>query len=176
MWQDLSVGTKIFHPVTLTSDFDLLLKKLNLGINFWTERDWAFILHMCNPCGKTFLSLPKFSIPWPWPPTLTYFWKNLTLALTFELKEIGLSYFTCVFVVARPFCWNKKIFYLLSLTFDLLLKKFNLDHNFWTKSDRALILHISIPFCWYQYFFTYGPWTWLWPTFGKTGICCRGGY
>ena len=33
----------------------------------------------------------------------------------------------------------------LTLTFDLLLKKLNLDHNFWTKSDWALILHISIP-------------------------------
>ena len=33
----------------------------------------------------------------------------------------------------------------LTLTFDLLLKKRNLDHNFWTKRDRALILHIPIP-------------------------------
>ena len=55
VWQDLSVGTKIFHPVTLTSNFDLLLK-------------------------------------------------NLTLAITFEPKEIGLPYYACAFRVARPFC------------------------------------------------------------------------
>ena len=94
LWQDLSVGTKIFDPVTLTSNFDLLLKKkLNLGIYFWTERDWASILRMCIPCGKTFLSVPKFLTPWPWPPTLTYFWKNLTLAFTFEPKEFILCMF-----------------------------------------------------------------------------------
>ena len=40
---------------------------------------------------------------------------------------------------------DTKIFYFMTLTFDLLLKKLNLDRNFWTKSDRALILHISIP-------------------------------
>ena len=28
---------------------------------------------------------------------------NLTLAITFELKEIRLSYYTCVFLVTRPF-------------------------------------------------------------------------
>ena len=153
LWQDLSVDTKIFDFVTLTLTFDLLLKKLNLGHNFWTKRDRAFIFHMCISCDKTFLSIPKFltswpwpwlltyfwkklnlgnnfwikrdrafifhlciscdktflSIPkfltsWPWPWLLTYFWKNLTVAITFEPKETGLSYFTCVFPVARPFC------------------------------------------------------------------------
>ena len=143
LWQDLSVDTKIFYFVTLT--FDLLLKKLNLGHNFWTKRDRAFIFHMCISCGKTFLSIPKFSTSWPWPWLLTYFWKNLTLAITFEPKEIGLSYFTCVFLVARPFCWYQ-YFWLsgLDLDFDLLLKKLNLDQNFWTKRDRAFILHIHI--------------------------------
>ena len=44
LWQDLSVGTKTFDPVTLTLTFNLLLKKLNLGIYFCTQRDRAFIL------------------------------------------------------------------------------------------------------------------------------------
>ena len=44
-------------PVILTLTFDLLLKNLNLGHSFWTERD-------------------------------------------------GLSYYTCVFLVARLFCWG----------------------------------------------------------------------
>ena len=38
--QDLSVRTKMFDPVTLTPNFDLLLKKkLILCINILTERD-----------------------------------------------------------------------------------------------------------------------------------------
>ena len=28
------------------------------------------------------------------------------LATTFEPKEMGLSYFICVFIVERPSCWN----------------------------------------------------------------------
>ena len=117
--------------------------KLDLDRNFLTKSDTALILHRCIPCDKTFLSIRKFLTLWPWPWLLTNFWKNLTLATTFEPKEMGLSYFTCVFLVARPSCWNKN-FYLvtLTLTFDLLLKKLDLDHNFWT--NRALILNTSI--------------------------------
>ena len=48
LWQDLSVCTKSFNPVsvTLTLSFDLLLNKTNLGHNFWTKTDRAFILHV----------------------------------------------------------------------------------------------------------------------------------
>ena len=128
------------HPVCLSvclSVCSSVQSKLNLDHNFLTKGDRALILHKCIPCDTTFLSRPKFFTSWPWPWLLTYFWKNLTLAKTFEPKEIGLSYFTCLFLVARPFCW-KQNFYLmtLTLTFDLLLKKLNLDHNFWTKNDR----------------------------------------
>ena len=47
--------TIIFDLVTLTLKFDLLLKNFNLGHNFLTRSDGAFILHMCIPCDKTFL-------------------------------------------------------------------------------------------------------------------------
>ena len=47
-------GTIIFDLVTLTLKFDLLLKNFNLGYNFQTRSDRAFILHMCVPCDKTF--------------------------------------------------------------------------------------------------------------------------
>ena len=173
LWQDISLRTKSFDLVTLTLTFDLLLKNLNLRHNFLTKRDGAFILHLCISCGKTFLVVPENLTPdldldsWPiflWPDlavdtkifdfvtsTLNFdllLKKNLTLAISFEPKEIGLSYFTCVFLVARPFCW-KQLFYLvtLTLTFTYFWKKINLDHNFWTKSCKALILHISIPCC-----------------------------
>ena len=94
------------HPVCL-SVCSSVQSKLNLDHNFLTKWDKALILHKCIPCDKTFLSIPKFLTSWPWPWLLTYFWKNLTLAITFEPKEIGLSYFTSVFLVARPFCWKQ---------------------------------------------------------------------
>ena len=133
--------------MTLTLTFDLLLKKLNLGYNFWTKRDKAFILHMLVPCDKTFLSIPKNLTLWPWPWLLTFFWKkNLTLAITFEPRETRL-YSTGVYSLWQDLSVHTKNFDLmtLTLTFDLLLKKLNLDHNFWTKSDWALILHTFIP-------------------------------
>ena len=58
MLQDLSHGTKIFDLVTLTLKFDLLLKNFNLGHNFLTRSDRAFILHMCIACDKTFHMVP----------------------------------------------------------------------------------------------------------------------
>ena len=58
LWQDLSMGTKIFDFVTLTLKFDLLLKNVNLGHSFLTRRDWAFIFHMCIPCSKIFNAVP----------------------------------------------------------------------------------------------------------------------
>ena len=96
--------------------------KLNLGYNFWTKRDKAFILHMCVPCDKTFLLVPKILTSWPWPWLLTYFWKNLTLDIT---KEMGLSYFMCVFLVARPFCWYQKFW------------PCDLDFDFWPTFDKT---------------------------------------
>ena len=108
LWQEPFCRYQIFFElVTLILTFDLLLRKLNLGHNIWTKRDRAFIFHMCISCGKNFLPIPTFLTSWPWPWLLTYFWKNLTLAITFEPKEIGLSYFTCVFIVARPFFWKQ---------------------------------------------------------------------
>ena len=72
--------------------------------NILTKRDEAFIIHVSILCGKTFQLVPKILTLWPWPWLLTYFWKNLTLALTFEPREIGLSYYAWIFLVARPFC------------------------------------------------------------------------
>ena len=94
-----------FDLVTLTLKFDLLLKNFNLGHIFQTRSDRAFILHMCIPCDKTFQMVPYYLTLWPWPWSLTYFWKTLTLAITFKPEVIGLSYCTCVFLVTRPFTW-----------------------------------------------------------------------
>ena len=37
------------------------------------------------------------------------------------------------------------IFDLVTLKFDLLLKNFNLGHNFLTRRDKGFILHMCIP-------------------------------
>ena len=67
--------------------------------------------------------------------------KNLTLAITFEPKEIGLSYYRYVFLWQHLSICTKS-FDPVTLTFDLLLKKkLNLDHNFWTKTDRVFLFH-----------------------------------
>ena len=90
----------MFDLVTLTLKFDLLYKNFNLGHSFLTRRGRAFIFHMYIPYDKTFPSEPKFLTWWPW--SLTYFQKTLTLAIGSEPEEVGLSYFTCAFLVARP--------------------------------------------------------------------------
>ena len=74
------------HPVCLSVCPSVRLSvqsKLNLGYNFSTNRDKAFIFHMLVPCDKTFLSVSKHLTLWPWPWLLTYFWKNLTFAIIF---------------------------------------------------------------------------------------------
>ena len=53
-----SHGTIIFDLLTLTLKFDLLMKNFNLGYNFLTRRDGAYILHMCIACDKTFHMVP----------------------------------------------------------------------------------------------------------------------
>ena len=135
LWQDLSVNTKFFLLCDLDLDFDLLLKKLNLGHNFWTKRDRAFIFHMCISCGKTCLLEPKFITSWPWPWLLTYFWKNLTLTIIFEPKVIGLKYYTYLFLVKRPSV-DTNIFYLVALTLTLTY--------FW-KNLNLLLRGILVP-------------------------------
>ena len=59
-----------------------------------------------------------------------------------------------------------KIFVLVTLTlvFDLLIKNFNLGHNTFMVSIRALIFHMSVPcdkaFPWVPKFLTLWPWPW----------------
>ena len=72
----LSHGTVIFDLVNLTLKVGLLLKNFNLGHNFHTRFDRAFILCMCIPCGKTFHMELIILNSWSWPWMLTYFWKK----------------------------------------------------------------------------------------------------
>ena len=136
-----------FDLVTLTLIFDLLLKKLNLGYNFWTKRDKAFILHMLVPCDKTFLPVPKNLTLWPWPWLLTYFWKKLNLGYNLWTK-IHKSFIAHICIpCGKTFLSIPKNFDLVTLTwtFDLLLKKLNLGYNLWTKRDKSFIVQICIP-------------------------------
>ena len=86
-----------------------LNKNFNSGHNFLTRTDRAFILQMCIPCDKTFHLVPYFLTSWPWPWSLTYFWKTLTLVITFLPELIELSYCTCVLFKIRPFIWCRNV-------------------------------------------------------------------
>ena len=159
-----------FWPLTLT--FDLLFKKLNLGLKFWIKGGKAFIFHMWVPYDKTFLSIPKILTIWSW--LLTYFSKNLTLAITFEPTEIRLSYYRYVFLVTRPFCPYQTFW------------SFDLDLDFWPTFEKNLTLAIAFepnkiglsyysyvyfvarPFCLYQKFWPCNLDLDFWPTFKKT--------
>jgi hypothetical protein len=55
---------------------------------------------------------------------------------------IGLSYFTWVFLLARPLIWYHDLdLWPLSLTFSKTLT----GHNFWLVGGRAFIFHMCIP-------------------------------
>ena len=77
------------------------------------------------PCDKAFLSVQKLLTLWPRPWSLTFFWKTLTWAITFEPDEMGLSYFACVLLV----------------TIHVL---FTLCHNFWPL-DLGSLMYFSQP-------------------------------
>ena len=83
------------HYVILSSSL-----KLQLANNFWTVSARALIFHMSIPCDKTFRG---YHYLWPWPWSLTYFLKTLTLRITFEHWVLELWYFTWVILVIRPF-------------------------------------------------------------------------
>ena len=109
----------------------------NLTLAITTKPDRAFILHLCIFVTRP-LTWDHNFLPWPW--SLTYFWKTLTLAITFKPEDVRLSYCKCVFLVTRPFTWYHNYWPCdLDLevcpTFD---KNFDLGLNFQTRSDRAL--------------------------------------
>ena len=86
--------------MTLNLKLDLLFTNLNLGHNFLTGSDRDFI---CVFLVARHFTWFMTSLPWPW--SLTYFSKTVTLAITFLQEVMGLSYFTCVFLVTRLYTW-----------------------------------------------------------------------
>ena len=162
LWQDLSVDTKIFDFVTLTLNFDLLLKKLNLGHNFWNKRDRAFIFYMCISCDKTFLSIPKFSNLWPWPWLQTYFWKTLNLGHNFWTKrDRAFIFHMCIscgktfllipkFLTSWPWPWLLTYFW-KNLTLAITFEPKEMGLSYFT-----CVFLVGRPFCRYQYFWPSG--------------------
>ena len=113
---------------------------------------------MLVPCDKTFLSVPKNLTLWPWPWLLTYYWKNLTLAITFEPKEIRLSYYTCWFLVTRPFI--SKILTLWPWRLTYFWKNLTLTMTFEPKviglKYYTYLFPVTRPLCWCQCFWPSG--------------------
>ena len=129
-------------PWDLDLDFLPTFEKPNLGHNFWTKIDRAFILHTCISCGKTFLLKPEIVTLWQSTLTFDLLLKKLNFALTFEPKEIGLSYLAWIFLVARPFCLYQ-YFDQMTLTFNLLYKNLTLALTFEPKRFQKLGRGIS---------------------------------
>ena len=121
----------------------LLFSVLTFGVRM---SSFSFILHMCIPCGKTFLLVPNILTFWPWPWLLTYFWKKLNIGYNFWTKKDRTFILHMVIPCGKTFLLVPNIF--TSWPWPLLLtyfwKKLDLSHNFWTKRDRVFILGINI--------------------------------
>ena len=72
-----------------------------LANNFWTMKTRALIFHMSIPSGKTFQRVPTSFTLWPWPWSLNFFQKTLTLLINVEKWVLELLYFRWVFYVTR---------------------------------------------------------------------------
>ena len=112
-------------------------RKLNLGINFWT--DWITYGYSL---WQDLSIRTNFFIPMTLTSNLYILSEKLTLAISFEpKKKIGLSYYAWILLMARPSV-RTKIFdpVILTSNFDLLLKKTLPWHLLFT-------IHMDIPCC-----------------------------
>ena len=145
LWQDLSHHTIIFYLVNLT-----LIKNFNLGHNWWTVRDQAFIFHMCISCDKTFHIIPVFDlVTW----TLTYFSKTLTLAITYNTHserqdfhtshEVWLTSQTLYCVTLVILLVNHNRAFIFHNVF-LVTRPFTLYHKFWPNDFESHSLKVAI--------------------------------
>jgi hypothetical protein len=125
-------GHIVFWPVCLS-----VCKNFNIGHIFWMASDMAFISYMCVLYDKTFLLVPNFLTLWPW--SLTYFLTTLTLAISFEWLEMGLSYFICV-LYDKTFLLVPNILTLWHWSLTHFSKTLTLA------SDRAFIFHMCVPY------------------------------
>ena len=107
-------GAKHCHSASVRVRVDCVDKNFNFEHHSNTTIGRVFIFHMCISYDKTFHVISYLLTLWPWPSSLTYFWKTLTFTITQIPQEVGRSYFTRVFLMTRPFIWYRNI-----LTCDL---------------------------------------------------------
>ena len=85
------------------SKFNVITKKVTVIVTEpWWDPFWLCRCSSLHVFSFTFPAVPSFKTYLPWPWSLTYLWKTLTLAITFEPEEVERSYFTCLFHVIRP--------------------------------------------------------------------------
>ena len=156
LWQDLLCCTIIFDPVTLTLEFDLLLKNFNHGHSFLTGRVRTFILHICVHCDKTFYVVPSFltsdldlgawpsfqkftdksKLNWPW-----YFW--IRIVIWYLQNRIVVD----IYIWLPPASYVVFLTTLVTLTFDLFTKQLIwviCSNPLWNKRPKwAYIAHLS---------------------------------
>ena len=147
----------VCHSIILS--FCPPLWNFNLANNFWTMTARALIFHMNILCDKTFHWVPLFLTLWPWPWSLThFFWKILSLLITFKQWVLELKYFKWIFPVIN-LSVDTTIFDPITLTFEFahFLKDFNLAYNFeqWVLElwYFTWIFPVIRPSCGYHFFY-----------------------
>ena len=103
-----------------------------------------------------------------------YFWKTLTLAITFKQEVISLSYCTLVFLVTRPFTWYHNswpcdidlevwpTFEKLYITLVITFKPEVIGLSYCT-----CVFFVTRPFTWYHNFWPRDLDLEVWPCFEK---------
>ena len=90
-------------------------KNFNLSHNFPTITDRDLMLYMCIPYDKSFHLVPLFFFTlWPWPWSLTHFWKTLTVAIIFIQEERFHMCISCdktFHIVPWPWPWSLTYFW-----------------------------------------------------------------
>ena len=123
----------IFEPVTMT--FDLLMKNFNIARTSLPKR-WGFhISHVCSLCQD----LPHV--------TMNFVHVNFYLLLKKIQHCLYLPH--CkgfVSFMIRLFWWHHNNFAQATLTFAILMKNFNIAHNFHTVGDRAFIFSMALTY------------------------------
>ena len=137
-WQDLSDGTINFELVT----FDLLLKNLNIGNNFFMlgVSYLACVFLMTDPIDGT-INVERVTLT----VTFDLLLETLTLTITFLPQEIALSYLACVFLMTGSF-WHCHKFLTLTFTVTcgLLFPNINIGNNLCILRDRAFIFGMCV--------------------------------
>jgi hypothetical protein len=156
LWQDLSMGTKIFTLWSRPWCLADLFKTLAMAITF----EWC-VLRLWYFKWVLLATRPSYGYHqiWPWPWCVTYLLKTLTIPLSFEWHVLS---FECSLWQDLSMGTNRFDFVTLTLVFDLFIQNLSHGYNFWMVCTKTLIFHMSVccdkTFPWVPTGLTLWPW------------------